>query len=52
MTTNEYCIPGRFWTTIPARERSAQEVEALRELAALVEEEAKEDADALAKWVG
>lgn len=50
-TTNSHCVPGRFWTTIPARERSPEELEALRELAALVAEEAEEERAALAEWL-
>ena len=54
-TTTDITVPGelgrRFWATIPARVRTAEEIEALRELAALVEEEEREEREAVAKWL-
>jgi hypothetical protein len=37
---NEFCVPGRFWTTIPTREYGEEERAALLEL---LELEAAED---------
>lgn len=50
-TANRFCVPGRFWTTMPQRERTEEERETLRELAELVMEEEADDAEALATWL-
>lgn len=50
-TANEFCVPGRFWTKLPARERSQEELKTLRELAALMAEEKADEEAALTEWL-
>lgn len=46
-TANEFCIPGRFWSTVPARERTEEELETLRALVEMENEEIAEMEEAL-----